>query len=88
MARTYMIIDSSEISLLDFSKLVDVSEEYLKKSMDKSKALIRWDGSEPYFVSILLTKSERLTSEQAKLATMTEEWIGTGNEEDYVCEAC
>ena len=51
MARTYLIIPTSELSKVDFSEVCETSSETVRKSVDETKAFIKWDSSEPSFVS-------------------------------------
>jgi hypothetical protein len=48
--RTYVIVDSTEASSFDFSKLVDIDESYSRKSLDGSKILARFEGDTPSFL--------------------------------------
>jgi hypothetical protein len=50
MSRIYVIVDSSEASSFDFSKLVDIDESYSRKSLDGSKILARFEGDTPSFL--------------------------------------
>lgn len=51
MRRTYVIINTSEVSSFDFSQLVDIDESYSRKSLDGSKILARFEGDTPSFLS-------------------------------------
>jgi hypothetical protein len=52
--RTYVIVDSSEVSVFDFSKLIDIDESYSRKSLDESKILARFEGDTPAFLDGLI----------------------------------
>ena len=41
--RNYLIIPVSEISKVDFSLICETSEQTLRKSVDGTKTLIKWD---------------------------------------------
>lgn len=47
--RKYVIVNSSEVSNLDFSQLVD-SSETSRYSLDNSKILARFEGDTPSFL--------------------------------------
>ena len=49
--RTYVISDTSEVSGFDFSQLIDIDESYSRKSLDGSKILARYEGTQPSFLS-------------------------------------
>ena len=53
--RTYVIADTSEVSSFEFSQLIDIDESYSRKSLDGSKILARYEGTQPFF---LLGKTE------------------------------
>ena len=53
MARKYLIIPVSEVSIVDFSQVCETSEDTLRKSVDNSKTFIKWDGDDPSFISSL-----------------------------------
>jgi len=53
--RIYVIADTSEVSGFDFDQLIDIDESYSRKSLDGSKILARYEGTQPFF---LLGKTE------------------------------
>jgi hypothetical protein len=48
---TYCIIDASEVSTLDFSELEQNSASTLRYSLDNSKTLVKYEGSQPSALS-------------------------------------
>ena len=73
--RTYVIADTSEVSGFNFDQLVDIDESYIRKSLDGSKILARYEGTQPSFLS---GKTEYTHSEILAILA-TDEW--TSNEE-------
>ena len=49
--RTYVIIDASEVSSVDFDQVLQTSAETLRYSLDGSKALLKYEGDQPSFLS-------------------------------------
>jgi len=49
--RTYVIIDASEVSSVDFSQVSETSADTLCYSVDGSKALLKYEGTQPSFLS-------------------------------------
>ena len=47
----YTILDSSEVSSIDFNEVKETSADSLRYSIDNSKVLLKWDGSTPSFLS-------------------------------------
>ena len=68
--RKYVITSSSEASGFDFSQLVDINEEYSRKSLDSSLILARYEGEQPSFLS---GKTEYTHSEILEVLA-TDEW--------------
>ena len=56
--RKYLIFDLSEVNMIDFSQIQQPSAESLRKSVDGTKAVIKWEGETPSFVGALQTKSD------------------------------
>jgi len=54
--REFIIFNVNEMSLIDFSKVQETSEETLRKNIDKTKTFVKWDGETPEFVNSLSTK--------------------------------
>ena len=52
---TYVIIDTTEItdenSVIDFSKLMNRNADMLRYSIDRSKALVKYNGEQPTFLN-------------------------------------
>ena len=47
---TYVIIDASEVSSIDFSKIKETSNDTLRYSNDGSKTFVRFIGDTPDFL--------------------------------------
>ena len=53
--RTYVILDASEVSDVDFDQIIQVSADQLRYSLDGSKFVVKYEGTQPFF---LLGKTE------------------------------
>ncbi len=53
--KTYVIIDSSEVSSVDFDQVLETSAETLRFSLDGTKTFVKYEGTQPFF---LLGKTE------------------------------
>lgn len=51
MSRNYVIIDSSEVSSVDFNQVMETSEDTLRHSLDGSKTFVKFEGSAPTFLA-------------------------------------
>ena len=61
--RIYVIINASEVSLVDFSQVMETSADTLRYSLDESQTFVKFDGDTPSFLSgkTSYTHSEILT---------------------------
>jgi hypothetical protein len=61
--RKYVIIDSSEVSSVDFSQVLESSADTLRYSVDGTKTFVKYEGEQPSFLSgkTEYTHSEILT---------------------------
>ncbi len=48
--RKYVIIDASEVSSVDFSEVMETSENTLRYSVDETKTLVKFEGDTPSFL--------------------------------------
>jgi hypothetical protein len=53
--RTYVIIDASEVSSVDFSQVLQADADKLRYSLDGTKTFVKYEGDQPFF---LLGKTE------------------------------
>tara|TARA_R110002051_G_scaffold314369_2_gene391388 strand:- start:180 stop:422 length:243 start_codon:yes stop_codon:yes gene_type:complete len=49
--RKYVIISKDDVSSVDFSQVFETSADTLRYSNDKSKTFVKYDGSQPSFLS-------------------------------------
>ena len=50
MSKTYCIIDSDDVSSVDFSQVFETSAETLRYSVDDSQTFVKYEGSKPRFL--------------------------------------
>lgn len=56
-SRQYMIFNVSELSLIDFSEVLETSIDTVRKSVDGTKTFVKWEGEIiPSSVNSLTTK--------------------------------
>jgi hypothetical protein len=68
--RTYVIIDSSEVSSVDFDQVLQADEDKLRYSVDGSKALLKYEGDQPSFLS----GKQEYTQSEILAILATDEW--------------
>lgn len=69
--RKYVIINTSEVSGVDFSQVIEQSADDLKYSVDDSKCIVKYEGNQPSFLS---GKTEYTWSEVMNILS-TSEWL-------------
>ena len=74
--KTYAIIKLSEIGLIDFSQVAQSSASTVRKSLDNTQFVIKWqDGYEPTFIADGTVKPLQVLSHSECLELMaTEKW--------------
>ena len=78
MSRNYLIIQSSELSKVDFSQVLETSASTVRKSIDTAKTFIKWEGDTPSFVSNLTSTEGPYTHSQITTILDTDAWAGVG----------
>ena len=71
MMRTYVIINSSDVSSVDFSKVSETSADTLRYSLDGSKTFVKFDSDTT--PSFLEGKTQYTHSEMLAIIA-TDEW--------------
>ena len=78
MSRNYLIIQSSELSKVDFSQVLETSASTVRKSSDETKTFIKWEGDTPSFVSSLTSTEGPYTHSEIITILRTDAWVGVG----------
>ena len=73
-SREYLIFPITELSKVDFSQVLETSEETVRKSVNNSKTFVKWSGVQPSFVSDLENTEGPYTHEEILTILSTEEW--------------
>jgi len=73
--RNYIIFNMSEINSVDFSQVMEDSQETIRKSIDEQKTFVKWEGAKmPDSINNLQTKEgPHSHSEMVKIMT-SREW--------------
>ena len=56
--RTYVIIEASEVSSIDFSKVLETSANTLRYNNDGTKTFVKYTGEQPSFLNGKTTYTE------------------------------
>tara|TARA_R100000900_G_scaffold90805_1_gene70544 strand:+ start:691 stop:957 length:267 start_codon:yes stop_codon:yes gene_type:complete len=74
--KTYAIIRLEDIGLIDFSQVAETSSRTVRKNLDNSKFVIKWqEGQEPTFIANgKVTPLQVLTHAECLEKMATSEW--------------
>lgn len=74
--RQYIIFNVTELPLVDFSQVLETSQDTVRRSVDGTKTFIKWQdgGSQPSFVNQLTTKQGPYTHEEILAILAGPEW--------------
>ena len=72
--RKFMIFSVTELDQIDFTQVLETSEDTVRKSVDGLKTFVKWDDMMPECVSNLTTKEGPYTYEEILEILATPEW--------------
>jgi hypothetical protein len=73
--RNFMILNVSEINKINFDEVLESSSQWLRKSVNNQKTLIKWDGNTiPTSVQTLTTSEGPYTYDEMVSILSTPEW--------------
>jgi hypothetical protein len=72
--REFMIFSVSELDQIDFSQVLETSQDTVRKSIDQTKTFVKWNGEIPDCVLDLLTKEGPYSYEEIVEIMNTQEW--------------
>ena len=73
--RNYLIFPTSELNKIDFTQVLETSEETVRKSVDGTKTFIKWENTTPSFISNLTNTEGPYTHTEILNILSTEEWF-------------
>ena len=72
--REFMIFNVSELDQIVFTEVLETSADTVRKSVDKTKTFVKWDGTTPECVANLTTKEGPYTYDEILTILATPEW--------------
>lgn len=72
--REFMIFSCSELNQIDFTQVLETSEETVRKSVDGLKTFVKWNGPIPESVLTLETKEGPYTYEEMLTILAGPDW--------------
>lgn len=76
IAQSFIIFSMSEVNIIDFSEVLETSENTLRKSLNGTKSFVKYDGLMPTSISSLTTKEGPYTQSQMVSILSSAEWSG------------
>ena len=71
---TYIIINMTEIGLVNFNEVLETSEATLRLSVNGLQTVIKWEGNEPSFVATLSSYDGPYTHSEILAIMATPAW--------------
>lgn len=78
--RKYVIFEMSEVGEINFSEVMETSQETLRLSVDGTKSFVKYEGTQPASVAALTTKSQEYSHAEILDILATPEWTAPMNE--------
>ena len=72
--HTYIIFSMTEINVVDFSQVLETSQDTVRLSVDGTKTVVKYDGDMPSSIVALTTKEGPYTHEEILSIMQTPEW--------------
>ena len=78
--RNFMIFNVSEINKINFDEVLESSAQWLRKSVNNQKTLVKWDGdTTPTSVQTLTTSEGPYTYDEITVILNSTDWIDQSN---------
>lgn len=72
--RNYIMFPANQLNLIDFNTVLETSAETVRKSVDKTKTFVKWDGEQPSCISNLSNTEGPYTYSEIIDILSTPEW--------------
>ena len=73
-AETYAIINIADLPLIDFLQIGETDENTIRKSLDKTQLVIKWNTEPTFIADGTVSPLQTLTHEQALTLMASAEW--------------
>ena len=72
--RHYIIFNMTEINIIDFSQILETSQDTIRLSVDETKTVVKWNGDTPSSIAALTTLEGPYTHSEILVIMHTPEW--------------
>jgi len=73
-AETYATINTTDLPLIDFAQIGETSKKTIRKSLDKTQFVIKWNTEPSFIAGGTVTPLEIMTHRQTVQLMATPEW--------------
>ena len=74
VAKTYAIINIADLSNIDFSQVGETSENTIRKSLDESQFVVKWNSTPTFISDLSVVPVQILTHLEALTLMSTKAW--------------
>ena len=74
IADTYAIISIADLGNIDFSQVGETDENTIRKSLDDSQFVLKWNTEHTFITDGTVTPLQTLTHDEALVLMATAEW--------------
>ncbi len=74
IADTYAIISIADLANIDFSQVGETDENTIRKSLDETQFVIKWNTEPSFIADGTVTPLQTLTHDEALALMATSEW--------------
>jgi len=74
IAETYAIINIEDLENIDFSQVGETSENTIRKSLDESQFVLKWNSTPSFIADLTVIPVQILTHSEAVELMATEAW--------------
>jgi hypothetical protein len=72
--RQYLIFPTNQLYKVDFTQVLETSQETVRKSVDKTKTFVKWENETPSFISELTNTEGPYTHFEIQDILSSNEW--------------
>jgi hypothetical protein len=72
--REYIIFPITELPKIDFTQVLETSEDTVRKSVDQTKTFVKWSSEQPACTLSLTNSEGPYTHEEILVILSTPEW--------------
>ena len=73
-AETYATINIADLALIDFAQIGETDENTIRKSLDESEFVIKWNTEPTFIADGSVTPLEVMTHDEALVLMASAEW--------------